>query len=370
MATGVCGFFNFESRLSEKLANIKLLIRALRSGVAYSKFSTLPEDLWAVGLSLFPLAVRYIRDRKILAFFDKALDFHVQAEQLPAVESKIGLTDEGCGADGLFRATVNWKIESDEIKSIRTFAIRVDEYLQKRGIARLEIDDRILRADGSTLAVLGDTYHQCGGMCMSLSATSGVVDHDGRVWGTKNVFVAGASIFPTSSHSNCTLTAMALTGKACVETQERRLIERINVAGSSFQISRIGFGCARIYGGSELKNSARVIEAALAAGIRHFDTAPSYGEGKSEEVLGRILANVPEITISTKIGISRPPAGTVRDPARVAYRRYVKPLLSHVPLLKSKIMQLAASKSPENCLPNVPRRRLEVARYGANLKIA
>ena len=48
---------------------------------------------------------------------------------------------------------------------------------------------------------------------MSLSATSGVVDHDGRVWGTKNVFVAGASIFPTSSPSNCTLTAMALTGR-------------------------------------------------------------------------------------------------------------------------------------------------------------
>ena len=78
------------------------------------------------------------------------------------------------------------------------------------------------------------------------------------------------------------------------------MIERINVAGSNTQISRIGFGCARIYGGRELKNSARVIEAALAAGIRHFDTALSYGEGEFEDVLGRILANVPEITISTK----------------------------------------------------------------------
>ena len=52
VTTGVCGFFNFESRLGEKLENIKLLIRALRSGVAYSKLNTLPMDVWAVGLSL------------------------------------------------------------------------------------------------------------------------------------------------------------------------------------------------------------------------------------------------------------------------------------------------------------------------------
>jgi hypothetical protein len=213
VATGVSGFFNFESKLTERLQNIKFLVRTLKSGVAYSKLNTLPRDIWAVGLSLFPLAIRYIRDRRILAFFDKALEFHVQAEQLPLVESKIRLMDEGCMPDGLFRATVNWKIASSEIESIRRFAIRADDYLQKWGIATLEIDDRVMHEDGSMLAVLGDTYHQCGGMCMSSSATSGVVDHDGRVWGTKNVFIAGASIFPTSSHSNCTLTALALTAR-------------------------------------------------------------------------------------------------------------------------------------------------------------
>src|SRR5262249_38891351 len=49
VTTGVSGFFNFDSKLAEKLENIKLLIRALRSGVAYSKVKTLPMDVWAVG---------------------------------------------------------------------------------------------------------------------------------------------------------------------------------------------------------------------------------------------------------------------------------------------------------------------------------
>jgi choline dehydrogenase-like flavoprotein len=38
----------------------------------------------------------------------------------------------------------------------------------------------------------------------------GVTDPNCRVWDTANVYVAGASVFPTSSHANCTLTALAL----------------------------------------------------------------------------------------------------------------------------------------------------------------
>jgi len=61
------------------------------------------------------------------------------------------------------------------------------------------------------------------------------------------------------------------------------MIERVKVAGSTVTISKIGFGCGRIYAGSEIRSSARLIEAALSAGIRHFDTAPIYGLGQSDK---------------------------------------------------------------------------------------
>jgi len=54
------------------------------------------------------------------------------------------------------------------------------------------------------------TNHQCGGMRMSNSEKNGVVDSNCKVWGTDNVWVAGAAVFPTSSHANSTLTALAL----------------------------------------------------------------------------------------------------------------------------------------------------------------
>jgi choline dehydrogenase-like flavoprotein len=48
---------------------------------------------------------------------------------------------------------------------------------------------------------------------MASDPAAGVVDGNCRAWGTRNVYVAGASVFPTSSHANSTLTALALAAR-------------------------------------------------------------------------------------------------------------------------------------------------------------
>ena len=46
-----------------------------------------------------------------------------------------------------------------------------------------------------------------------------------------------------------------------------------------------------------------VVEAALDAGVTHFDTADIYGEGRSEEYLGRALAGRrDQVTVASKFG--------------------------------------------------------------------
>lgn len=51
-------------------------------------------------------------------------------------------------------------------------------------------------------------------------------------------------------------------------------------------------------------NAIRTIQQAIRSGINYVDTAPWYGQGKSEEILGRALAGVPREAyyIATKIG--------------------------------------------------------------------
>lgn len=116
------------------------------------------------------------------------------------------------------------------------------------------------------------------------------------------------------------------------------MIPRIAVAKSECAITRVGFGCARLQGGSELRASRRLIEAALECGIRHFDTAPGYGA--SETVLGEVLSGVRDVTIATKVGIRRPTHSTPTRTARV-YRSYLRPGLSHFPRMKSGLLRLA-----------------------------
>jgi choline dehydrogenase-like flavoprotein len=53
-------------------------------------------------------------------------------------------------------------------------------------------------------------FHPAGTCRMGATAETGVVDRDGRVFGTDNLHVCGAAVFPTSGPTNPTLTVVAL----------------------------------------------------------------------------------------------------------------------------------------------------------------
>jgi len=58
---------------------------------------------------------------------------------------------------------------------------------------------------------------------MHADPRGGVVDADGRVHGTDNLYAAGASVFPTAGFANPTLTVVALA---------LRLAERLDSLGT------------------------------------------------------------------------------------------------------------------------------------------
>ena len=71
--------------------------------------------------------------------------------------------------------------------------------------------------------------------------------------------------------------------------------------------TRLGFGCAGLGGAIGYTESAALLSAALDAGFRHFDVAPSYGMGVAEDFLGRFLKGTSaSVTITTKAGIEPP----------------------------------------------------------------
>jgi aryl-alcohol dehydrogenase-like predicted oxidoreductase len=84
----------------------------------------------------------------------------------------------------------------------------------------------------------------------------------------------------------------------------------INIKGTNLVSSRIGLGTWAIggwmWGGTDKKESIRTIHAALDQGINLIDTAPIYGQGHSEEIVGEALhqyGHRGSVVLATKVGI-------------------------------------------------------------------
>src|SRR5438105_5043250 len=93
---------------------------------------------------------------------------------------------------------------------------------------------------------------------------------------------------------------------------------------TGLRVSEIGFGGAQVgipnyierwdpAGADEQQSVIRALERALDLGLNYVDTAPGYGAGTSEEVLGQVIGRRrAECVVATKTG-GRDPEGIVRS---------------------------------------------------------
>jgi aryl-alcohol dehydrogenase-like predicted oxidoreductase len=85
----------------------------------------------------------------------------------------------------------------------------------------------------------------------------------------------------------------------------------------SLEVSLVGLGCNNFGWRIGEAETARVVDAALEAGINFFDTADMYGAGQSEEFLGKALrGRRHQAVIATKFGLKM---GHGMEGARPAY---------------------------------------------------
>jgi len=83
------------------------------------------------------------------------------------------------------------------------------------------------------------------------------------------------------------------------------------IAGTPLRVSRVALGTWAIggwmWGGTDETESISTIRAALDHGINVIDTAPVYGFGRSEEIVGKALAQDGrrnQAIIATKVGLA------------------------------------------------------------------
>ena len=131
---------------------------------------------------------------------------------------------------------------------------------------------------------------------------------------------------------------------------------------------RVGFGCVALAGLASPRQARNLLEGVFELGIRHFDTAPIYGRGYSERLVGDFLRDKRQhVSIATKFGLSlrrapRLPLGlamrlnTLRGVLRRAVMHQGRPSIALLSSLVHYTRRVAS---------NAPRSRQRSRRAGA-----
>jgi aryl-alcohol dehydrogenase-like predicted oxidoreductase len=108
-------------------------------------------------------------------------------------------------------------------------------------------------------------------------------------------------------------------------------MEFAKIAGTTLEISRIGLGTwamgGWMWGGTDEGASIATIRAAIERGINLIDTAPAYGFGRSEEIVGRALDEGGvrrQVKIATKAGLDWKDGKVFRNASRDRILREVE----------------------------------------------
>ena len=89
------------------------------------------------------------------------------------------------------------------------------------------------------------------------------------------------------------------------------------VGRTALQVGELGLGGATLGGNMDAVTDAMarsIVASAFDSGLRYFDTAPYYGYGRSEHVVGDELRGRTDWVLSTKVGRLLKPRRTPQDP--------------------------------------------------------
>ncbi|MDR4507046.1 MAG: aldo/keto reductase [Candidatus Brocadiaceae bacterium] len=132
-------------------------------------------------------------------------------------------------------------------------------------------------------------------------------------------------------------------------------MEEVTITGIKLKASRIGLGTWAIggwmWGGTDEKESIRTIHAALDHGINLIDTAPIYGFGLSEEIVGKAIeeyGNREKIIIATKVGLEWNDGQVSRNSRK---ERIFKEIQDSLRRLRTDVIDIYQVHWPDSLVP-------------------
>lgn len=207
--TVICGRFALgpERRHSERLPNLSVTLLPRAEAAPRSLPLRMLDRLLGPG----PRPGGYGWSRAVAKGPD-AFQLLLNLEQRPHPDNRILLSTD-TDPFGVPRAALEWRWRPHEAEGLARARSLIAGALERAGLGR------VVRGEPRPLDP--NAHHHSGTTRMHPEPEGGVVDADGKVHGTRNLYVAGASVFPSAGFANPTLTIVALA---------LRLAERLGAA--------------------------------------------------------------------------------------------------------------------------------------------
>jgi aryl-alcohol dehydrogenase-like predicted oxidoreductase len=132
-------------------------------------------------------------------------------------------------------------------------------------------------------------------------------------------------------------------------------MEYTTISGTEMKVSRIAQGTWAIggwmWGGTDERESIRTIHAALDKGINLIDTAPVYGFGVSEEIVGKAIeqrGHREKVFIATKVGLEWHDSSVTRNSSAARIRKEVEDSLRR---LRTDYLDIYQVHWPDSAVP-------------------
>jgi choline dehydrogenase-like flavoprotein len=150
--------------------------------------------------------------RKLLVRHGPARRWRMRAEFEIAFrhDNRVMLSDERDRL-GRRRVRIEWQVADADIENMRRVTQLFDQAVRQAGVGHLE--RAFPDAPAAWRQALEAGKHHMGTTRMHVASRHGVVDENGRVHGTSNLFVTGSSVFPSGGYANPTLTIVALAAR-------------------------------------------------------------------------------------------------------------------------------------------------------------
>ena len=156
-----------------------------------------------IGTSEFMRNLRYDSD---YFFVGQSI---ASSEHAPNPDSRVVLTEK-LDKFGLKKLGMDVQITPKDIETMRRVALETAEYFVRSGLGRMQVNSAMWEHGSPEDMELDFSMHAMGGLRMTETPETGVVDANCRVHGAQNLYVAGSGVFPTSGMANPTFTIVQL----------------------------------------------------------------------------------------------------------------------------------------------------------------